>query len=90
MNPHGNGKNEPTDPDQLLRLIDLELAQKRAARLRAPSPYRGFRMASFIFLFAVILGAALAAYYVFVSGGLENVRGRNESRPTATPASRAP
>ncbi len=89
MNPHGNGKNEPPDPDQLLRLIDLELAQKRAARLRAPSPYRGFRMASFIFLFAVILGAVLAFYYVFVSGGLENVRRRNESQPTATPA-RAP
>jgi hypothetical protein len=90
MNPHRNGKNEPTDPDQLLRLIDLELAQQRAARQNAPSPYRGFRMASFVFLFAVILGAALAFYYVFVSGGLENFRARSEPRSTATPAARAP
>ena len=90
MNPHGNGKNEPSDPDELLRRIDLELAQQRAARQHAPSPYRGFRVASFVFLFAVIVGALLAFYYVFVSGGLENARARNDSRPTAKPAAHAP
>ena len=90
MNPHGDGKNEPTDPEQLLRLLDLELAQQRAARQHAPSPYRGFRMASFIFLFAVLLGAALAFYYVFLSGGLDEFRSRNEPRPSATPSSRVP
>jgi hypothetical protein len=90
MNPRGDGKPEPTDPDQVLRLIDIELAQKRAARERAPSPFRGFRMASFIFLFAVILGAALAFYYVFISGGLEQMRSQNPSQPTATPSSSVP
>jgi hypothetical protein len=90
MNPHGDGKNEPPDPDQVLRLIELELAQQRAVRQRARSPYRAFRLASFIFLFAVILGAVLAFYYVFYSGGLDEYRARTEPRPTATPASRAP
>ena len=90
MNPRGDGKPEPTDPDQLLRLIDIELAQKRAARQQAPSPYRGFRMASFIFIFAVIIGVALAFYYVFYLGGLDEVRARNQSQPTATPSSSAP
>jgi hypothetical protein len=90
MNPHGNGKNEPTDPEQLLRLLDLELAQQRAARKRARSPFRGFRMASFIFLFAVIVGAVLAFYYVFFSGGVDELRSRNEPRPSATPSSRVP
>ena len=90
MNPHGDGKNEPTDPEQLLRLVELELAQQRAARLRARSPYRAFRLASFIFLFAVIIGAALAFYYVFVSGGLDDYRSRNQTRPTATPSANAP
>jgi len=90
MNPRGDGKPEPTDPDQLLRLIDLELAQKRAARQQAPSPYRGFRMASFIFIFAVIIGVALAFYYVFYLGGLDEVRARNQAQPTATPSSSAP
>jgi hypothetical protein len=89
MNPHGNGKNEPTDPEQLLRLMDLELAQQRAARQRARSPYRSFRLASFIFLFAVIVGVVLAFYYVFFSGGLDELRSRRE--PTnATPTSTAP
>jgi hypothetical protein len=90
MNPHGNGKNEPTDPEQLLRLVELELAQQRATRLRARSPYRAFRLASFIFLFAVFIGAVLAFYYVFYSGGLDEFRSRNEPRPSATPVSRAP
>lgn len=90
MNPHGDGKPEPTDPEQLLRLLDLELAQKRMARQRAGSSFRGFRLASFIFLFAVIVGAALAFYYVFYSGGLDEFRPRNQPSATATPASRAP
>ena len=90
MNPRGDGKPEPSDPNQLLRLIDIELAQKRAARKQAPSPFRGFRMASFIFLFAVILGVALAFYYVFYSGGLDEMRSRNQPQSTATPSSSAP
>jgi hypothetical protein len=90
MNPHGNGKPEPTDPEQLLRMVELELAQQRAARLRARSPYRNFRIASFVFLFAVILGAVLAFYYVFYSGGLDEFRARNEPAATATPSPRAP
>ncbi len=86
MNPDGNGKDEPTDPEQLLRLVEVELAQQRAARLQARSPYRAFRLASFIFLFAVIIGVALAFYYVFVAGGLDDFRSRNEPKSTATPS----
>jgi hypothetical protein len=90
MNPHGNGKPEPTDPEQLVRMLELELAQQRAARQRAGSPYRSFRLASFIFLFAVIVGALLAFYYVFYLGGLDEMRARNEPRARATPPSRTP
>jgi hypothetical protein len=70
MNPHGNGKNEPTDPDQ--------------------SPFRSFRLASFIFLFAVIAGIILAFYYVFYSGGLDELRSRKESQPSAASSSPIP
>ena len=90
MNDRQDSKPESPDPDQLLRMIELELAQKRSARARAPSPYRGFRMASFIFIFAVVLGALLAFFYVFYSGGLEEIRSRNQSHPTATPSSPVP
>jgi hypothetical protein len=90
MNPQGNGKNEPTDPEQLLRLMDLELAQQRAARHRARSPYRSFRLVSFIFLFAVIIGVALAFYYVFIAGGLDQIRSQKEPTSTPVPTSTTP
>jgi hypothetical protein len=90
MNPRGDGKPEPSDPDQLLRLIDLELAQKRLQRARSRSPFRAFRLASFIFLFAVIVGIALAFYFVFYSGGLDEIRSRAQAHPTASPPSSAP
>ena len=90
MNPHSDGKSEPTDPDQLLRLIDIELAQKRAIREQARSPYRAFRLVSFLFLFAVIIGIALAFYYVFYSGGLDEIRSRNQAPASATPSSSTP
>ena len=90
MNPRSDGKPEPNDPDQVLRLLEIELAQTRATRQRAGTPYRGFRLASFVFLFAVIIGAALAFFYVFVAGGLDDIRTRNSARPTATPSAHAP
>ncbi|HSV62691.1 MAG TPA: hypothetical protein VLH83_05050 [Chthoniobacterales bacterium] len=90
MNPHSDGKPEPNDPDQVLRLLDLELAQRRAEREQAGSPFRAFRMASFVFLFAVIVGALFAFYYVFVAGGLDELRSHGPARPSATPAAHAP
>jgi hypothetical protein len=90
MNPHGNGKPEQTDSDQLMRLVELELAQRRIALQQARSPYRGFRLASFVFLFAVLLGVLLAFYYVFYSGGLDEFRTRKGARPTVTPSAHAP
>jgi hypothetical protein len=90
MNPRGDGKPEPSDPDQLLRLIDIELAQKRALRERSRSPFRAFRLASFIFLFAVIVGVALAFFYVFYAGGLDDIRSRGRSQPSVSPSPSLP
>lgn len=90
MNPHGDGKNEPTDPEQLVRLLELQLAQQRVARKRAGAPFRNFRLASFIFLFAVIVGIALAFYYVFYSGGFDELRSRKGPEPSAAPSSAPP
>jgi hypothetical protein len=86
MNPHGDGKPEPVDPEHLVRMLELELAQQRLARQQAGSPYRGFRLASFVFLFAMIVGALLAFYYVFYSGALDEVRIRKNASPNPTPA----
>ena len=90
MNSQDDRKPEPADSDQVLRLVEMELAQHRAALQRARSPYRSFRLASFVFLFAVLLGAVLAFYYVFYSGGLDEFRTRKGARPTATPSTPSP
>ena len=90
MNPHGNSKPEQPDSDQLMRMVELELAQRRVALQQARSPYRGFRLASFVFLFAVFLGIILAFYYVFYSGGLDEFRTRKGAQPTVTPSGQTP
>ena len=86
MNPHGDGKPEPVDPEHLLRMLEMELTQQRVARQRGGSPYRSFRLASFLFLAAVILGGLLAFFYVFSSGRLDDFRNRADGPPSPTPA----
>ena len=86
MNSNGDGKHEPADPEDAVRLLELELMQQRAVRQQAGAPYRGFRAGSLIFLFAVILGALLAFYYVFYSGRLDELRAKNSPQPTPSAA----
>lgn len=86
------GKPEPADPETAVRLLELEMLKQRAARQMAGTPYRGLRAVSFLFLFIVLLAAALAAYYLFFSGHLEEMRARNvpQPSPSANAMSRAP
>jgi hypothetical protein len=92
MNSNGDGKHKPADPENAMRMLELELIRQRAARQQAGAPYRGLRAASLIFFFAVVLGALLAFYYVFYSGGLDEFRARNapQPSPSATPLSHTP
>ena len=90
MNPK-SGKEKPADPEDTVRMLELQLMQQRAARQQAGTPYRGLRAMSFIFLFVIILGALLAFYYFFYLGGLDQARARNNPpSPSATAASRSP
>ena len=89
MNSNGDGKPEPVDPDVLLRMLDLELMQKRAQRQQAAARRTSLRAASFVFLFIVILGAVVAGYFAFSSGRVDDLRARNNlPSPTAAPATR--
>lgn len=92
MNSNGDGKPEPADPKALMRLLELELIQKRAARQQASQKLRSLRTASFVFLFLILLGAALAMYFVFSSGQVDEMRARRASQPTPSiaPVSPAP
>lgn len=77
-----DGKQEPDDPENAVRMVELELMRQRAALQQASAPYRGLRAASFVFLFVIILAALLAFFYVFSSGGL-NGRARNNPQPSS-------
>jgi hypothetical protein len=90
MNPHGDGKHEPADPENALRLLELELMRQKMTREHAGTPYRGLRIAALVFLFAIVLGALLAFYYLFVAGGLEEFRAHNPAQPSPSPISSRP
>jgi hypothetical protein len=89
MKSNGDSKHEPADPENAVRMLELELMRQRAARQQAGTPYRGARAAGFIFLFVVVLGALLVFYYVFFSGGLDEFRARNAPKPSPSLAPRS-
>jgi hypothetical protein len=90
MNSNGDGKPEPVDPEHLLRMLDLELMQKRAQRQQDNARRGNWRALSFLFLAIVIVAGFVAAYFAFSSGRLEELRARNAAppSPTAAPAMR--
>ena len=86
MNLHGDGKPESVDPEQTLRMLELEMMRQRALRNQAIARSKSWRTLSFVFLFLVILGALFAAYFAFTSGRLDELRARNPSASSPTPA----
>ena len=66
-------KLKEIDPDNLSRLLELELIQKRATWKQAGERYRAVRAAGFAFLFVLIVGCLVGGYFVFMR--------MNETRP---------
>ena len=56
----------PNDTEQLTRLLELELIQKRATWKEAGERYRSFRAAGFIFLFLLVIACLVGGYFVFM------------------------
>jgi hypothetical protein len=54
------------DPDNLSRLLDLELIQKRATWKQAGERHRSIRAAGFVFLFVLIVGCLIGGYLAFM------------------------
>ena len=61
------GKPNPNelDPEKLEHLLELELVRKRAEWQETGNRYRAFRSMSFVFLFLLIAGTVVAAFFVF-------------------------
>lgn len=66
-------KPNQIDPDNLSRLLELELIQKRATWKQAGERYRAVRVAGFVFLFVLIVGCLVGGYFAFMR--------MNETRP---------
>ena len=79
-----SGQAEPdrSQTEQLSRMIDLELAEKRARWKEVAARRQKVRMASYMFLFLLIL-ASLFAFFVLCSRVNEE---RAEPRPTPAPS----
>jgi hypothetical protein len=56
----------PSDAEQLARLLDLELIQKRATWKQAGERYRTVRAAGFVFLALLILACLVGGYFAFL------------------------
>ena len=67
------------DTDQLSKLLELELLQKRATWKQAGERARSIRSAGFVFLFFVILACLVGAYFAFMRV--------NEQRANPSPTS---
>ena len=66
-----------TDAEQLTKLLDLELAQKRQNWKQAGQRAKSVRTMSFFFLFLLIVGCLVGGYFVFMRV--------NEGRANQTP-----
>jgi hypothetical protein len=67
-------KPNQVDPDNLARLLELELIQKRTTWKQAGERYRAIRAAGFVFLFLLIVGCLVGGYFAFMR--------MNETRPS--------
>ena len=75
-------KPNEIDADNLSRLLELELIQKRATWKQAGDRYRSFRAAGFIFLFVLIVGCLIGGYFALMR--------LNETRPNQPSAANSP
>ncbi len=79
-------KLEPSlpEPDQLAKLLEIELMQKRAAWQRTNTRYRTYRALAFLFLFVIVVGA-LAVYFLFVANAPPRRSGDSKGSETSAP-----
>lgn len=86
---HDAGKPETAtehDPDVLLRLLDLELKQKRVQWQQAATRHRSSRMMWLCSLLMVIAAAIVALFFLFSQANL----GKTDQRDSAAPSGLGP
>jgi hypothetical protein len=72
------------DPEGLLRLLDLELMQKRSLWQRASARHRTSRMIWAFSIFVVVAAAFFALFFLFSQTNQEKVHSRNPAISDST------
>jgi hypothetical protein len=80
----GQPESKENDPEQLSRLMDLELAQKRIAWKEAASRRQKIRVASFFFLFLLVIASLFAFFVLFSRVNQERANPRATPTPTGS------
>ena len=85
---HGNRKpgEEPPDPNQLAKLLELELMQKRASWQQGKQRLGALRALSFAFLALVVVGASFAFWFFFSSGQVSDLQSQRAAPREASPS----
>jgi hypothetical protein len=73
----------PSDPDQLARMLELELAQKRIAWKHAKERKKSFRSLAVLFVFLLFAACLLGFFFAF-----SRVNAERQNRPAAATPSR--
>ena len=81
-----NRKSEVTDPETMARLLEIELAQKRAAWQRANARRQSLRLVSFFFLFLIIAGSFFAFYLFFSPEKIEELKSQRANSAQVSPS----
>ena len=84
--PEGNRKPEVNDPEMMARLLELELAQKRAGWQRSHEQRKNLRIFSFLFLFCVIGGAFLGFYFFFSPDRIGELKSQRSNAAETSPS----
>ena len=69
------------NPEELSRLLELELIQKRAARQQANARHKKIRSASLLFLVVILFAGVAAFFFAFMRANEER-----QQRLTETPS----
>jgi hypothetical protein len=81
-NPNLHQAGQAAEPDQVTRLLEVELERKRAEWKKKTARSRSIRAQSFIALFFLIVGCGVV-YFVMMSQ-LNNARSARQSTPASS------
>ena len=78
MTQTASSQSAGTEADQVARLLELELIQKRTAWKQAKERKKSFRTLAFLFLFLLFMACAAGAFFAFT-----RVNEERQNRPAA-------